>query len=185
MITSSRSSTAPSLAPLGAASAPALRTGIGRKEQKTKYPPVIPANQHPPGPLAPSEYNRIAQLSTADRLKQVALEENQFKSRLHGDTHHFRRFCITQLKEVHRPVVQTIRDMEATTVHKTSRVSIDIPLFQPFPSQIIFQNWKPLETYSVPLVLRNEDSVSRSSLIALPLLRILLRPLIFPLPFSC
>jgi len=39
-------------------------------------------------------------------------------------------------------------------------VNIDEPMFQPFPSEIFFQNFEPFEIYEVPLVLRNNDKVS-------------------------
>ena len=39
-------------------------------------------------------------------------------------------------------------------------LDIEIPLFQPFPSEIVFQNYEPFETYTVPLNLRNNDKVS-------------------------
>ena len=38
-------------------------------------------------------------------------------------------------------------------------VSIDEPMFQPFPSEIFFQNYEPFKRYEVPLVLRNSDKV--------------------------
>lgn len=40
-----------------------------------------------------------------------------------------------------------------------STVDLDQALFQPFPSEIVFQNYVPCETYEVPLVLRNNDKV--------------------------
>ena len=43
---------------------------------------------------------------------------------------------------------------------QVSNVSIDEPMFQPFPSEIFYQNFEPFETYEVPLVLRNNDKVS-------------------------
>lgn len=45
------------------------------------------------------------------------------------------------------------------SVFQFSQVSIDEPLFQPFPSTIYFQNFEPFETYEVPLSLRNNDKV--------------------------
>jgi len=42
-----------------------------------------------------------------------------------------------------------------------SSVSIDEPLFQPYPSEIRFQRFKPFEVYEVPLVLRNNDKVKK------------------------
>lgn len=44
-----------------------------------------------------------------------------------------------------------------------SVVDLDQALFQPFPSEIIFQNYSPCEVYEVPLVLRNNDKVSMFS----------------------
>lgn len=41
-----------------------------------------------------------------------------------------------------------------------SQVNIDEPMFQPFPSEIYFQNFEPYEVYEVPLILRNNDKVS-------------------------
>lgn len=41
-----------------------------------------------------------------------------------------------------------------------SGVDLDQALFQPFPSEITFQNYIPCEVYEVPLVLRNNDKVS-------------------------
>lgn len=35
-------------------------------------------------------------------------------------------------------------------------------MFQPFPSDIVFQNFKPYETYQVPLRLRNNDKVGKN-----------------------
>lgn len=43
---------------------------------------------------------------------------------------------------------------------KFSDIDLDQALFQPFPSEIIFQNYTPCEVYEVPLVLRNNDKVS-------------------------
>lgn len=39
-------------------------------------------------------------------------------------------------------------------------MDIEEPLFQPFPSDIVFQNFNPFETYQVPLQLRNNDKVN-------------------------
>lgn len=40
-----------------------------------------------------------------------------------------------------------------------SAVDIDEPLFQPFPSEVTFQQFEPHEIYEVPLLLRNNDKV--------------------------
>ena len=38
-------------------------------------------------------------------------------------------------------------------------MDIEEPLFQPFPSDIVFQNFEPFQPYEVPLQLRNNDKV--------------------------
>ena len=40
-----------------------------------------------------------------------------------------------------------------------SNVDIDEPLFQPFPSEVTFQQFEPHIIYEVPLLLRNNDKV--------------------------
>lgn len=40
-------------------------------------------------------------------------------------------------------------------------MDIEEPLFQPFPSDIVFQNFNPFETYQIPLQLRNNDKVKK------------------------
>ena len=41
-----------------------------------------------------------------------------------------------------------------------STVNIDEPMFQPYPSEIFFQKFKPFETYEIPFQLRNNDKVN-------------------------
>ncbi|KAJ8247378.1 hypothetical protein GJAV_G00245700 [Gymnothorax javanicus] len=62
---------------------------------------------------------------------------------------------------MHLPRVLELLDMSETTHQKFSSVDIDRPMFQPFPSEIVFQNFSPSETYEVPLVLRNNDKIPR------------------------
>ena len=47
------------------------------------------------------------------------------------------------------PTIIELIDMSETTHQKHSKVDIDEAIFQPFPSEIIFQNFKPFETYQV------------------------------------
>ena len=44
---------------------------------------------------------------------------------------------------------------------QASSINIDEPMFQPFPSEMFFQNFVPFETYEIPLTLRNNDQVPR------------------------
>ena len=57
------------------------------------------------------------------------------------------------------PQKVALLDMADTTHQMISYVSIDEPMFQPFPSEVIFQNFEAFNTYEVPLVLRNNDKV--------------------------
>ncbi|XP_037671838.1 hydrocephalus-inducing protein homolog isoform X3 [Choloepus didactylus] len=85
--------------------------------------------------LSPSEYLKEMSLTTEQRL---------------ANTH---VMC--------RPQIIELLDMGETTHQKFSGVDLDQTLFQPFPSEIIFQNYTPCEVYEVPLVLRNNDNIPR------------------------
>lgn len=41
-----------------------------------------------------------------------------------------------------------------------SAVDLEQSLFQPFPSEVVFQRYVPCKVYEVPLILRNIDKVS-------------------------
>ncbi|XP_072277434.1 hydrocephalus-inducing protein homolog [Pyxicephalus adspersus] len=68
---------------------------------------------------------------------------------------------LDNMREMHPPKIIQLLDMSETTHQKFSTVDMDQALFQPFPSEIVFQNYVPCETYEVPLVLRNNDKVPR------------------------
>ncbi|XP_069028847.1 hydrocephalus-inducing protein homolog [Embiotoca jacksoni] len=63
--------------------------------------------------------------------------------------------------EVHLPRILEWIDMSKTTNRKLSLVDVDQPLFQPYPSELVFQNFTPAQTYKLPLMLLNNDKVSR------------------------
>lgn len=63
--------------------------------------------------------------------------------------------------EMRIPQIIELLDMSETTHQKFTSLKIDEPMFQPFPSDIVFQNFEPYETYQVPLSLRNSDKVAR------------------------
>ncbi|RXM33054.1 Hydrocephalus-inducing protein [Acipenser ruthenus] len=64
---------------------------------------------------------------------------------------------LASIREMHPPRIIELLDMSETTHQKFTTVDIDQAMFQPFPSEIVFQNYTPCETYEVPLVLRNND----------------------------
>ncbi|MGH0129444.1 UNVERIFIED_CONTAM: hypothetical protein FKN15_002207 [Acipenser sinensis] len=68
---------------------------------------------------------------------------------------------LASIREMHPPRIIELLDMSETTHQKFTTVDIDQAMFQPFPSEIVFQNYTPCETYKVPLVLRNNDKIPR------------------------
>ncbi|XP_078257666.1 hydrocephalus-inducing protein homolog [Rhinoraja longicauda] len=68
---------------------------------------------------------------------------------------------LADTREMYLPRIVELLDMTDTTLQKYSSIDADQPLFQPFPSEIFFQNYKPCEIYEVPLNLRNHDQVPR------------------------
>ncbi|XP_054435188.1 hydrocephalus-inducing protein homolog [Pteronotus mesoamericanus] len=85
--------------------------------------------------LTPSEFLKEMSLTTEQRLANTRL------------------MC--------RPQIIELLDMGETTHQKFSGIDLDQALFQPFPSEIVFQNYTPCEVYEVPLVLRNNDKIPR------------------------
>ncbi|XP_035521672.1 hydrocephalus-inducing protein homolog [Morone saxatilis] len=68
---------------------------------------------------------------------------------------------LANTKEVHPPRILELLDMSVTTHHKSSLVDMDQPLLQPYPSELVFQNFIPPETYKLRLLLFNNDKVPR------------------------
>ena len=86
--------------------------------------------------MPPSEFIRLMKMTTEERLQST--------------------------KNMHTPKITALLDMAENTLQKYSSVDVDNALFQPFPSEIYFQNFEPTMTYEVALTLRNNDSVSDS-----------------------
>ncbi|XP_039456431.1 hydrocephalus-inducing protein homolog [Oreochromis aureus] len=68
---------------------------------------------------------------------------------------------LSNTAEVHPPRILELLDLCAAPHHKGSFPDIDQPLFQPYPSELVFQNFTPGQTYKLPLLLLNNDKVSR------------------------
>ncbi|XP_028304635.1 hydrocephalus-inducing protein homolog isoform X2 [Gouania willdenowi] len=63
---------------------------------------------------------------------------------------------------VHPPrILELFDDKSSVSCQKTTIVGLDQALFQPYPSELIFQNFSPELTYELPLVLLNNDKVPR------------------------
>ncbi|XP_074864560.1 hydrocephalus-inducing protein homolog isoform X2 [Carettochelys insculpta] len=63
--------------------------------------------------------------------------------------------------EMRPPQIIELLDMSETSHQKFSSVDLEQSLFQPFPSEVVFQNYAPCETYEIPLILRNNDKIPR------------------------
>ncbi|XP_008288806.1 hydrocephalus-inducing protein homolog [Stegastes partitus] len=63
--------------------------------------------------------------------------------------------------EVHQPRILEFLGTGMTPHGNFSLVDIQQPLFQPYPSELVFQNFTPAQTYKLPLLLLNSDKVSR------------------------
>ncbi|XP_074748293.1 hydrocephalus-inducing protein homolog isoform X5 [Strix uralensis] len=68
---------------------------------------------------------------------------------------------LASTREMRRPRITQLLDMGETSHHKFSAVDLEQSVFQPFPSEVVFQNYVPFEVYEVPLILRNTDKVPR------------------------
>ncbi|KAL6033959.1 hypothetical protein STEG23_011291, partial [Scotinomys teguina] len=97
-----------------------------------------------PKVVTEEEVNRM--LTPSEFLKEMSLTTEQ-------------KLASTRI--ICRPQIIELLDMGETTHQKYSGVNLDQALFQPFPSEIIFQNYSPCEVYEVPLVLRNNDKIPR------------------------
>ncbi|NXQ99391.1 HYDIN protein, partial [Sagittarius serpentarius] len=68
---------------------------------------------------------------------------------------------LASTREMRRPRIIQLLDMSETSHQKFSAVDLEQSLFQPFPSEVVFQSYVPCEVYEVPLILRNNDKVPR------------------------
>ncbi|CAG5085222.1 Oidioi.mRNA.OKI2018_I69.PAR.g10844.t1.cds [Oikopleura dioica] len=59
------------------------------------------------------------------------------------------------------PQIVELLELGDKSYQKTCRVDLDQTIFQPYPSDFVFQNFKPFQTYELPLELRNKDAVPR------------------------
>ncbi|NWI85348.1 HYDIN protein, partial [Pitta sordida] len=64
-------------------------------------------------------------------------------------------------QEMNLPKIVQRQDMCETSHHKFSAVDPNQTLFQPYPSEVVFQNYVPHKACEMPLVLRNRDMVPR------------------------
>ncbi|XP_074738457.1 hydrocephalus-inducing protein homolog [Strix uralensis] len=111
-----------------------MADGLQSKVAVRRYPKLVrEAEQRVP--LTPSAFLKEMSLTTKQRLAST--------------------------QEMRRPRITQLLDMGEASHHKFSAVDLEQSLFQPFPSEVVFQNYVPFEVYEVPLILRNTDKVPR------------------------
>ncbi|XP_062817752.1 hydrocephalus-inducing protein homolog isoform X1 [Anolis carolinensis] len=112
-----------------------LLDGCQSKVVAPRNPKLVREEKKKDAPLTPSAFLKEMSLTTEQRLA-----------------------CT---REMRRPRIVQLLDMSETSHQKFSSVDLDQSLFQPFPSEVIFQNFIPCEPYQVPLILRNNDKIPR------------------------
>ncbi|XP_059569698.1 hydrocephalus-inducing protein homolog [Alligator mississippiensis] len=100
----------------------------------------------PRNPKLVREEEKAMTLTPSAFLKEMSLTTEQKLASTH---------------EMRLPQIIKLLDMSETSHQKFSTVDVDQSLFQPFPSEVVFQNYTPCEIYEVPLILRNNDKVPR------------------------
>ncbi|NXT36809.1 HYDIN protein, partial [Pelecanoides urinatrix] len=68
---------------------------------------------------------------------------------------------LASTREMRQPRIIQLLDISESSHQKFSAVDLEQSLFQPFPSEVIFQSYVPCDVYEVPLILRNNDKVPR------------------------
>nr|XP_056718300.1 hydrocephalus-inducing protein homolog [Euleptes europaea] len=112
-----------------------LSEGFQSKVVAPRNPKLIREEKKKDAPLTPSTFLKEMSLTTEQKL---------------ACTH---EMCL--------PRIIQLLDMSETSHQKFSSLDLDQSLFQPFPSEVIFQNFAPCEIYEVPLILRNNDKIPR------------------------
>lgn len=88
---------------------------------------------------------------------QIKISPSQFMKEMSLDT----KQKLASTNEMYLPQIIELLDMGETSLQKNTTLSVDEPMFQPFPSEIFFQKYEKFKTYEVPLLLRNNDKVPR------------------------
>ncbi|NXG37545.1 HYDIN protein, partial [Dromaius novaehollandiae] len=100
----------------------------------------------PRNPKLVKEAEKSVTLTPSAFLKEMSLTTEQRLASTH---------------EMRRPRIIQLLDMSETSHQKFSALDLEQSLFQPFPSEVVFQNYIPCEIYEVPLILRNKDKIPR------------------------
>ncbi|XP_068883105.1 hydrocephalus-inducing protein homolog isoform X4 [Aphelocoma coerulescens] len=87
--------------------------------------------------------------------KPVTLTPSAFQKEMSLTT----RKRLVSKKKLNLPQIVQPQDKPETSHHKFSAVSPDHRSLQPFPPEVVFQNYTPGEVCEMPVVLRNRDQV--------------------------
>ncbi|XP_010082970.1 PREDICTED: hydrocephalus-inducing protein homolog [Pterocles gutturalis] len=120
-----------------------IRGSMGSSRLAPKYQRDVMA---PCNPKLVKEAEEPVTLTPSAFLKEMALTSKQ---------------RLASTKEMRQPQIIQLLDMSEASHQKFSAVDLDQSLFQPFPSEVVFQRYVPFEVYEVPLTLRNIDKVPR------------------------
>ncbi|NWU95982.1 HYDIN protein, partial [Upupa epops] len=111
-----------------------LADGFHSKVVAPRNPKLVTETEEPVA-LTPSAFLKEMSLTTEQRLAST--------------------------REMRRPRIIQLLSMSEVSHQKFSAVDLEQSLFQPFPSEVVFQNYIPHEVCEVPLILRNTDKVPR------------------------
>ncbi|XP_077975805.1 hydrocephalus-inducing protein homolog isoform X2 [Styela clava] len=100
---------------------------------------------------------RNPKLIKTTEMPKIRMTPSMYMKEMEMDT----KAKLANTHEMRLPRVVELLDMSETTHQKVSSVDVEEAMFQPFPSEIYFQNFEPFHTYEVPLLLRNNDKVPR------------------------
>ncbi|XP_067158936.1 hydrocephalus-inducing protein homolog [Apteryx mantelli] len=68
---------------------------------------------------------------------------------------------LASTRKMRQPQIIQLLDTSKTSHQKFSTLDLEQSSFQPFPSEVVFQNYVPFEIYEVPLILSNNDKIPR------------------------
>nr|XP_025038877.1 hydrocephalus-inducing protein-like [Pelodiscus sinensis] len=115
--------------------------GASKMPERFQSKVVAPRN-----PKLVREEEKAVTLTPSAFLKEMSLTTEQKLASTH---------------EMRPPRIIELLNMSETSHQKFSSVDLEQSLFQPFPSEVVFQNYVACETYEVPLILRNNDKIPR------------------------
>lgn len=100
----------------------------------------------PKNPKLIRELRKCRKLTPSEFLREMSMDTKQ---------------KLANTNEMYLPKIIELLDMGETSLQRNTQLTVDEPMFQPFPSEIYFQKFEPFNVYEVPVLLRNNDKVSK------------------------